>query len=370
MLEARIHRSIHDIGREAWLACAPGSLEGFDYLAAVEDANLAGFGWRYAIVEQGGRPVMVAPGFHTDYSLDTTLNPLARQAVAAMRRVAPRAFRLKLAAIGSPCTEDAGVSFHPDASHEQRPAILRAGLEAFLADARREGCGLYAIKDAPQPDEQLWNETAGTFGFARATGLPTAVLEIDFTSIEGYLARLSAATRKDMRRKLKAMDELDIETRTEIGDVADRVMELYGMTRMRADMQFENLTRTYFTGVMDRMPHRALCVLYRERGSGDIIAANLLVHDDQTLLDKFFCSEDARGRANNLYFVSWIQNVRLCLELGLRRYQSGQAGYANKLRLGSRLIGSSMYFRHRNPIVNSTLRLAAPLLSEEQPAAA
>jgi uncharacterized protein len=49
MPEARVVRSIAEIGREAWDACFPGGLEGYDYLAAVEAAGLSGFDWRYAV---------------------------------------------------------------------------------------------------------------------------------------------------------------------------------------------------------------------------------------------------------------------------------------------------------------------------------
>lgn len=34
--------------------------------------------------------------------------------------------------------------------------------------------------------------------------------------------------------------------------------------------------------------------------------------------------------------------------------------YSAKLRLGSRLIASSIFARHRNPVVNRMIRLAAP----------
>jgi hypothetical protein len=96
-----------------------------------------------------------------------------------------------------------------------------------------------------------------------------------------------------------------------------------------------------------------------------LIGFNLLLQDGETLLDKFFCMETTRGPALNLYFVSWFVNVRLCLERGLTRYQSGQAAYANKLRLGSRLIASQMYFRHRQPLVNRALQWVAPLLADD-----
>jgi hypothetical protein len=75
--------------------------------------------------------------------------------------------------------------------------------------------------------------------------------------------------------------------------------------------------------------------------------------------------EAERGRPLNLYFLSWFTNVRLCLERGLSRYEAGQAGYENKLRLGSRITRTVNYFRHRNALVNGGMRLVAPLFAAD-----
>lgn len=362
MPEARVVRSILEIGREAWDACFPNALEGFDYLAAVEAADLSGFDWRYAVVEDGGRMVAAAPGFFTDYSLDTTLTDVGRRLVAATRRIAPRAFTVRMACLGSPCTEDVGLGFAPDLASESRGPALCVLLEAFEAAAAEAGCWLLAVKDAPERDRELWSVAAAN-GYQPTPGMPTAVLEIDFPDLDSYFARLSAATRKDMRRKLKVLSDLRIEVAHDLAGLEDRVLDLYRQTRERSHLQFEDLTAAYFTGVLERMGERALCVLYW--AGRDLVGFNLLLQDGTTLLDKFFCMETARGPVFNLYFVSWFTNVRLCLERGLKRYQSGQAAYENKLRLGSRLIGADMYFRHRRPLVNRALQWAAPLLAED-----
>lgn len=363
MPRARVVRSIHEIGREAWDACFPGALEGFDYLAAVEAAGLKGFDWRYAVVEKDGRVLAAAPGFFTDYSLDTTLSDFGRRMIAATRRLAPRAFTVRMACLGSPCTEDVGLGFSPAAGEHDLLTLLEALLDGFAAAAANAGCWLMAVKDAPEPQRAIWSAAARAAGYQATPGMPTAVLPIDFPDLDAYFARLSAGTRKDMRRKLKAAEDLRIEVAHDLSGLEDRIVELYRQTRERSDLRFEDLTAAYFTGVLQRMGERALCVLYW--AGEDLIGFNLLLADGETLLDKFFCMESARGPEFNLYFVSWFTNVRICLERGLRAYQSGQAAYENKLRLGSRLIGAEMYFRHRRPLVNRALAWAAPLLADD-----
>jgi predicted N-acyltransferase len=360
MLDARVVTSIHDIGREAWDACFQERLEGFDYLAAVEGAGLAGFAWRYVLVSEAGRPLAAAPGFITDYSLDTTLTGAGRKRVAATRRIAPRAFTVKLGSLGSPCTENAclGVA----AAAPRRAELIEALLSAFERDAAAQDCWLLAVKDAPSDDADLRAATR-RLGYLPTPGLPAADLAIDFRDLDGYLAQLSHATRKDMRRKLRRSERIRMEVRHDLAGLEDRALDLYRPTRSRSDLQFEDLTPAYFTGVLAGMGERALCPCYFL--GDELIGFNLLLQDGQTLLDKFFCMETARGPAHDLYFLSWFTNIGLCLDRGLSRYRSGQAGYATKLRLGSRLIGSEMLFRHRRPLVNQALRMAAPWLAND-----
>ncbi len=67
------------------------------------------------------------------------------------------------------------------------------------------------------------------------------------------------------------------------------------------------------------------------------------------------------AQQHNLYVISWMENVRLCVETGRRWLQSGQTAYRAKIRLGSRLVPSSIFARHRNPFINRLMRLAAPI---------
>ncbi len=360
MLEAQVASSIHEIGREAWDACFPGRLEGFDYLAAVEDSVLAGFQWRYVLISESGRPLAAAPGFFTDYSLDTTLTDAGRRLVAATRRVAPRAFKLSLACLGSPCTENICLGVAP--GEMRHSELISHLLEAFEEEAANNGCWLLALKDAPTDNGDL-RTAAIRQGYQPTPGMPAADLTIDFPDIDGYLASLSYATRKDMRRKLRRSSQIRMELRGDLTGLGDRAIELYRQTRARSDLQFENLTADYFTGVLARLGERALCPCYYL--GDELIGFNLLLQEGDTLLDKFFCMETQRGPQHDLYFLSWFTNIGICLDRGLRHYRSGQAGYATKLRLGSRLVGAEMLFRHRRSLVNRALRMAAPWLADD-----
>jgi predicted N-acyltransferase len=363
MPEVRVAESLAEADRGQWQALFPGALEDYDYLAAVEQAGLDGFSWRYVLAYEGADLVAAAPAFVTEYPLETTLSGPGRHLAERLRKVFPDALTLRLACLGSPCTETAPFGFRPGLPDARRAELLRRLIEGFEQAARRDRCGLFGAKDVAEPDLALWTRASQALGYRAMPSLPTAHLDIDFADMDAYFARLSHATRKDMRRKLKAAAHVRIEVREALDDVLDRVMALYAETLARADMSFEELTPAYFQGVLAKMPGRAFAVLYFD---GDaLLGFNLLIQDGATLLDKFFCMEAERGRPLNLYFVSWFTNVRLCLERGLKRYQSGQAAYDVKLKLGSQLTRTSICFRHRNALVNGALQLVAPLFAAD-----
>ena len=363
MIAFRVASSITEIDRDPWNACFPGKLEDYDYLLAVEQAGLAGFDWRYVVVEEYGKIVAATPGFLTAYALDSTLTGAQKTIMRWLRAAFPKMLTPRLACLGSPCTETGGVGIAREGLGLNRMSLLAGMVQAFEVHADREGCALVGVKDIAEPEQPAWEQALGKDRFEGVPGLPVATLDIDFPNIDAYLARLSRPTRSDMRRKLRSRAQLRIERRHDLAGIRDRIMLLYRQTRARAEMQFEDLPATYFDGVLAAMGERAFMVLYY--AGDELLAANLLLHDRTTLLDKFFCMDAERGRAHNLYFVSWFENLSYCLAHGLKHYQSGQAAYANKLRLGSRLTRTQMYFRHRNRIFDRALRLAAPLLAPE-----
>lgn len=365
MRNCHIYETIRDISPSAWNACFANVVENYDYLLAVEKAGIQGFAWAYAAVEEDGKLIAAMPAFRTDYSLDTTLQGFGKTITNSLKSAFPNLLTLKLACLGSPCTEAGMAGFHPDVSTGQKPGLLHVMLSEFERYAGEYGCKLVGIKDLPESEDAIWKSAARTLKYASLPGMPTAYLDIDFATMEEYMARLSPATRKDMRRKLKISGAVEIQQVTTLdANLLPQVMALYRDTKARSDWQFEELTEAYFRGVLTHMPQRSFCTLYYVHGQ--MLAANLLIHDQHTLIDKFFCMSSENGREYNLYFLSWLTNIRYCLQHGIRRYQSGQEGYENKLRLGSKLIRNHMLFKHRNTFAHSILKLAAPLLAADE----
>jgi hypothetical protein len=341
--------SIDAFAAEEWDGLFPGELEAHAYLRAIEHAALAGFRFVYFAVREGGRLLAAAPAFVTDYRIDTTVQGGLRPFTDSLAKIFPRLLRIPMLSLGSPVAERCRVGFAPGATPAQRAAWLDAILahmEIVAADAR---IGLLAIKDAPG-DEPVWRQVCPRHGLRALPGLPGATLAIRWRSIDAYLDSFGAATRKDLRRKRRDGMALRIEWRTSLDGIADDVQRLYRETLARAELSFEELTPAYFRNVLREMPGRAFCVTYRE--AGKLVAFNLVLRDSGRLLDKFLGMDYAALDRYNLYHVSWLENVRHCIEEGIGVYESGQGQQREKARLGSVLTANALWYRHRNRFID------------------
>ena len=357
--EVVVADSIAAFGVSEWNRLFADELEGWHYYRAVEEAALPGFAWHYFGVRESGVLRAAVPAFVTDYRLDTTLTGPLRRVTDALARLFPRLLRQRMLALGSPVAEVCQLGLDESLDAPARRRMLDAILskaEVFAAERR---IGMLAAKDTPARQDALWVHAAQRRGLRRQPGLPTAALDIRHASLDDYLRSLSRATRRDMRRKLRAGAPLRVEWRDNIDDIRDEIMRLYRATRANAELDFEDLTPEYFAAVLRQLGTRASCGVYRL--DGRIVAFNLVLRDGKRLLDKFLGMDYEVARRYNLYFYTWMENVRYCIERRIPLYESGQGLHREKKRLGSRLSLNWLWYRHRNPLLDAVFALVERL---------
>ncbi|MCK0196735.1 GNAT family N-acetyltransferase [Ancylobacter sp. 6x-1] len=359
--DSTIATSIHAFSPEEWNRCFPGEAEDWSFYSACEAAGPPDFTWFYVALREEGRLIAVAPAFGTTYRLDTTLQGPLRRLTDRLYRLMPGLMSMRMLAFGSPVAETCHLGFAPHVAPARRGELLGAMMAALQAYGHRNGYHLIAVKDVPERDMPVWRDRLAEGGYTRLSGLPTACLDLPYASFEDYLASLSKATRKDMRRKMKALDELRIEQRRTIDDIVPAIEDLYQQTVAHSELQFEHLPGAYFDEVTRQMAPRTSVMLYW--AGNRLVAFNFMIESDGRLIDKYIGMDYDAVRRYNLYFNSWLVNVRYCIEAGIPIYQSGQAFYGPKLRLGCRLHANWQYFRHRNAVLNATLRLVARVVA-------
>ena len=358
-MELSVEQSIRAIEQVQWDLCFRGDVESWGYYRAVEESDVPGFEWRYFTLRESGRLLAAVPAFITEYRLATTVQGRWKRWIERLNTIVPNLTSLRLACFGSPVTEICHIGFAPGLCPDRKEMLLRRLFEGLEAHAAQLGISLVAIKDVAAADVGLVMQCLKG-RYQRIAGLPTAVLPLPFANSEAYLRSLSRATRKDMRRKLRTATAIAVERSRNIDTVLPEVAALYDETRGRSELQFEYLPPAYFANVLKHLDDRASCFLYRR--DGELVAFNIVLHNRERLVDKFLGMRQAVARKYNLYFLSWMTNVEYCLANGIPLYQSGQALYEPKRRLGSQIVENYIFFRHRNALVNGALRVAGQLL--------
>lgn len=348
-------------GEALWARLLPGEVEGYRYHLAFEQGGIEGFRTGYIVVRHGVTAICLAPYFITDYRLDSTVQGPLKRVTRWIRRHLPNLLTLRLLCVGSPVTDSGKLGFLP--SHRFHPEALRKLCTEMERIAIREGATLLAFKDILERDARQLDAPLHQAGFAKLVNMPVATNAIGFSNLDDYLASLSRSTRKDLRRKYRQYNQVSIEECNGLPENIDEVYRLYLNCYQKSELQFEKLTPEFFRSVATLMPGECRFVLYRAEGK--LIGFNLLLHKNGVLLDKYLGLDYHLSRKHNLYYLSWLHNLTMCLHDGFHTYQSGQAAYRTKLKLGATLEQTYLYFRHRNHLVNPLLQLASRFFAYE-----
>ncbi len=305
-----------------------------------------------------------APFFSMRFNLLTTADAATRQRLERLPlfRHWHRWLRLRTCFVGTTVSE-----YVPAPPDVPAPAFVARVLSAHGPDHR-----LVIIKDIPT-QSPLISAAANRYadelvaacrarGCAVLAGQALAYVPMDFVSVDRYLQRLSAARRKDLRRKLRSRDALDVETiATGSAQLADpqtlaQLYALYLNVYEQSDTHFDLLTPEFFAALFGDAAARGVVFLYRR--AGELIGFNLCFVHGNTLVDKYIGFRYPQARDAHLYFVSWFQNLEYALAHGLEFYVAGWTDPEVKRALGAQFTWTRHAVYARNPLLRTLLRRA------------
>ncbi|PZW49200.1 acetyltransferase (GNAT) family protein [Humitalea rosea] len=347
----------------AWAACLPDEAEGWRYHRACEAASGPPARPMAAAVFDAAGLVLAVPLFRLAYRLNTPLQGRLARLAGGLERLLPGLLEWRMLGVGSALTERCPVALRPGLADGARRHAVAALLKLLEQEAKASGASVLAVKDLAAPEAKWLAPLLREAGHATVPSLPVAVLDLSGMDEAAYLQSLSAATRKDLRRKQRSRAVLRIEHRDSTEGLSAAIEALYRSTQQNSRLRygdFEDLPPGYFDAVTRDAAGRAHLVLY---WVGERLAAfNLLLLQADRVIDKFLGMAYPLGREHNLYGVSWMENVRFALATGRPLLQFGQTAYAEKLRLGCRLVGSTNFARLRWGPAQPLLRAASPWL--------
>jgi hypothetical protein len=308
-----------------------------------------------------------APAFAAPLDLLTTADRTLRRFIQALPSYSlwRGILRPRVAFVGTTVSEY--MLLHRAADVRELPARWKRSWRSRFA--------LLVVKDIPQHSPFLSdaeNSSADALaqacsdeGYVLLDGQALAYVSIDFAHVDGYLARLSSARRKDLRRKMRSLDSLEV-ARVPTGSahfaddrLVDRYYDMYLAVFGQSEVKFDRLSRDFFSSVLHTPG--GIVFEYRCRGTDEpaLVGWNLCFVYGGRLVDKYIGFQYPAARKLNLYFVSWMVNLGYAIEAGLTHYVAGWTDPEVKARLGAEFT----YTRHAVYVRNRFLRLLARCLS-------
>jgi len=312
------------------------------------------------------------PAFSTPFDLLTTMEPAVRRKLEALplSRWWRRFLHPNTCFVGTTVSEYALL---PGATSP----------EVFVRDLLADMAPRYPfliIKDIPT-DATLVGDAAYAYShrlaevcsekrFVLVEGQALAYVPIDFASTEEYLARLSRARRKDLRRKLKSASQLEIEeiltgdARFQDEALLAKFYALYLNVYRQSEIHFDLLTAVFFKALLQDVGSHGVVFVYRVKGQ--LIGYNICFVENDKLIDKYVGFAYPQARDYNLYAVSWFRNLDYALTHGLRCYVAGWTDPEIKRQLGARFTLTRHAVYVRNPVLRGILAPFKRLFETDQ----
>jgi hypothetical protein len=325
----------------------PSSTPGL--LSLLQESGIDGFHLRSIVVSKNEAPILLLPLFESRFDLSTFAEGWIKRSLRAAGRLVPSIFAPRILGVGLLVGEWSEIGIDPQVDAgilEAAWKMALGALQALATELKSDITAFYNFNHHGKLPGEVFRS------FNRVQCLPCARLPITFRSLEEYVSGLSRNTRKDLRRKLRVSHEVRVIRSRNISPFLGRIDGLYRQTVERCPMALGVHNRLFFEKVCERVPG-AEYTLYFVRE--ELAAFNLLVVKKEAMVDKYFCMDYELGRKYNLYFLSWLENVRYCVEQGIPLYHAGQGAEKTKARLGALSIPSLILFKHRRPAIDRFL---------------
>ena len=296
-----------------------------------------------------------APAFSAPFDLLTTAPPAVRRTLGALSRF----LRPTTYFVGTTVSEYA--LFPADAPPERLASDLMAAAAQYP---------FVIVKDIPSENTLVGTEgfeysrrladACRRIGFVLVEGQALAYVPIDFVSTDQYLARLSHARRRNLRRKLRRRAALQVEE-IPTGDARFRdegflvaMYELYLNVYRQSDVHFDLLSAPFFRALLQDESINGQVLVYR--AGGELIGYNIRLLSGEMLIDKYVGFLYPQARDHDLYTVSWFDNLECALARRLRCYVAGWTDPEIKRSLGARFTFTQHAVYVRNPLLRGLLR--------------
>jgi len=318
-------------------------------LSLLQESGIDGFKLWSIVVLKDDVPILLLPLFETRFDLSAFVGGWIKKLVKAAGRLVPSLFRPRVLSVGLVVGEwsEIGIDPHIDAGTLDAACNMAfAVLQTLAAELKSDIVAFYNFNHHGKLPGDVFKK------FNRVKYRACARLPIHFNSLEEFLAGLSSATRKDIRRKMRTSHEVSVIRSCTVSPFLERIYKLYLETVTRGPIALGMHPRLFFEKICERVPGAEFTLYFVQE---ELAAFNLLVVKQEAMVDKYFCMDYELGRKYNLYVLSWLENVRTCVERKIPLYYAGQGTEEIKAHLGATFIPSFLLFKHRLAVFDRLL---------------
>ena len=331
------------------------------YYEVTHDALGQQFEHYYLILkDQAGLTRAIQPFLIVKQDLVTGMPVAVRRTIARIRRKFPAALIMRMLMVGCAAGEGHLVRDRSTGAVEWVAQALRESLPRVAGAMKAR---MVVFKDFPRSYRTPLRHLLKA-GYARVPSMPGSRLDLDFKNFEDYLTRkLSHKTRKNLRLKYRqaaAKAPLTMEVVSDIEPYIDEVFPLYQQVLERSHYKFEELTKSYFVHLGQRMKDRTLFFIWRENGRA--VAFSSCVGHQGVLRDHYIGLDYRVALDHHLYFVTFRDIVTWALENGYKSYYSAPLNYEPKYHLRHDLAPLDLYVRTSWAWLNPLFRVIVPYL--------
>ena len=360
-LSCKVSPRLNPISNSEWTKLFPNFPDSPEMINLIQRSGFDGFNFHSIIVKQGDKPILLLPLFETNYNVSVMLNNIGRKIFSSVVNYIPRLLRPKVLGVGFVEGEWGQIGYDSNIDKTTMEDAWNMALEALDSLALGLKADIISFTS--------FNSDSGKIipmnklkGYESIPSLPCAQVPVKYSNIDEYINSLSANTRSSLRRKIKKANEIKIVRTTTPGSYLDSIYHLYLDTVKRSELVFGIHRPSYFEHVCELVPG-AEYVLYF---AGNKLAGfRLIVKSPHCLIDKYFGMDPVLGQNYNLYFISWIENMRYCIENKIPLYHAGPSQEETKARLGAHFLPCDILFKHNNPLIQWILSRLKDQLSYE-----
>ncbi len=318
-------------------------------LSLLQESGIDGFKLRSIVVLKDDAPILLLPLFETLFNLSTFAEGWIKKPLKEAVRLIPSIFSPHVLGVGLLVGEWSEIGIDPqiDAGTLEAAWKMALGaLQTLATELKSDIVAFYNFNHHGKLPGEIFKK------FHRAQCPPCARLPITFNSLEEYLSRLSKAARKELHRKMRTTRNVRVIRSRDISPFLERIYTLYRETAERGPMALGVNNRLFLEKICERVPGAEYTLYFVKE---ELAAFNLLVVRQEAMVDKYFCMDYELGRKYNLYVLSWLENIRTCVERKILFYNAGQGAEKTKAHLGATFIPSLILFKHRQPVIDRFL---------------